>query len=194
MPENDWKPVAAALLFGWPSQVNSWGDVVLAGYCSKLADRGVTPDEALAAIDSCGPEQKFPPSVPELAGMARKDPSLPTYEEMLEALYGAGGVIRAIWSWPGDRGEKLAADRLGAQHERVRAYVAIVGLQWLAHLNPRGASFEHQFSGAHRHRLEQSWQEFLERSDERDVAVLARGPRSGSLRRVDPRAQIGGGS
>ncbi len=193
MPENDWKPVAAALLFGWPSQVNSWGDVVLAGYCSKLADRGVTPDEALAAIDSCGPEQKFPPSVPELAGMARHDPAEPTFAELVQALYGSGGVIRPLWAWPGERGMPAAAERLAEQHELVQAFARSVGSEWLRNVDPRDG--EHEFAGADRRKLDAAWREFLGRHDEREVAQLTGARRRGSLRRGTFDAlQIGGGS
>ena len=109
----------ASLLFSWPSQVNSWGDAVLAGYCSRLEHLGVTPDQALAAIDSCGADQTHPPSAPELAGLARNDPGAPTFDELVHALYATGGVIRPLWSYPGDEGMPVAADRLAGQHAHV---------------------------------------------------------------------------
>jgi hypothetical protein len=79
--DTDWKPVATALLGSWPSQVASWGREALAAYVAELEARGVRPEAALVAIRSCPAEQKFPPSAPELAALARRDPSRPTFDE-----------------------------------------------------------------------------------------------------------------
>lgn len=193
MTQNDWRPVAIALTCSWPSQVNSWGDEIVAGYCSRLEHLGVTPDQALTAIDSCDANQTHPPSVPELAGLARKDPSAPTFDEVLRALYGngRGGVIGLLWSCPGDRGMPAAVDRLAGEHKLVQDFARAVGSDWLRSLDPLG---DGQYAGVDRKKLEHSWREFLGRHDERDVAALAAGRRNGRLRSVDPARQIGGAS
>lgn len=192
MTQNDWQPVSLALLFSWPSQVNSWGDAVLAGYCSRLEHLGVTPDQALAAIDSCGADQTHPPSAPELAGLARNDPGAPTFDELVHALYATGGVIRPLWSYPGDKGMPVAADRLAGQHAHIQAFVRSVGLAWLRSIDPREG--EHEYAGADRRKLAASWREFLERADERKVAALAAGGDRARkrLRAFDPSTAITG--
>lgn len=191
MAENDWKPVAQALLGSWPSQVASWGKEVLAAYCAQLEARGLTPSEACQAILASGAE--FPPAAGTLAGLARKDPGEPTFAELVQALYGAGGVIRPLWAWPGDRGMATAAERLAEQHELVQGFARSVGSEWLRNIDPRDG--EHEFAGADRRKLDAAWREFLGRHDEREVAQLVGARRSGSLRRGTFDAlQIGGGS
>lgn len=89
----DWNDVGQALVGSWPSQVAGWGRSAIAAYMAELEARGLTPDAAVVAIRACGAEQKFPPSAPELAGLARQDPDRPTFDELLHQLYGPGGVF-----------------------------------------------------------------------------------------------------
>jgi hypothetical protein len=188
---NDWTPVSAALLFSWPSQVNSWGDAVLAGYCSQLERRGLTPEQAEQAILSCGAEHEHPPSAPVLAALARNDPSAPTFDELLQALYAPSrGVVAALWAYTESAGPDIANRRLAEQHETIRGFARSVGGGWLRTLDPLGPG---EYAGADRRKLEHAWREFLERGDERNVAsIVAR--RAGKLHSVDPARQIGDAS
>ena len=203
MQGQDWKPFTLGLIGSWPSQVNSWGRETIAAYVAELEARGVSPDAALVAIRSSDGE--FPPSAGKLAAAARTDPSAPTFDELLGGLYAPGGVVRALWSWTGEKGERIARERLEAEHELVRAFVANVSLEWLRNLDPREG--QHEFAGADRRKLEASWREFVETADERHVhALVMGGRRGGGLQAVDPARsiaqrivreaakQIGGGS
>ena len=176
---NDWKSVATALLGSWPNQVAAWGREGLAAYISELQARGMTPEAALVAIRSCPAGQKFPPSAPELAALARRDPSVPTVAELMAQLYEAGGVFGfkrsgvTISPWV----LKFAEDKSA----------------WL-----RGLPIDDPVEGKWaRKDIERAWDAFLSVNAEREVAEIATRSARGTLGRVDALAaieQIGGGS
>jgi hypothetical protein len=179
---NDWKPFVTALLGSWPSQVGAWGKEAIAAYVSELEARGLTADAALVAVRSCPADQKFEPSAPELAGLARQDPSRPTAEECLTQLYGPGGVF----------GFKRSGVTISPW---VQAFVTTVGRSWLAEA-PVDDPDEGKWA---RKAIVEAWGRFLEASEGREVAEVARG-RRGELGKPDlvgavgaPRAQIGDG-
>lgn len=173
MSAEGWRPVAKALVGSWPSQVSSWGNEAVAAYCDELAARDVTPAQALVAIRACPADQKFPPSAPELAGMARRDPSVPTFDEAYQQLYGPGGVFGfhrsgvTISPW-------------------VQAFVADYGRDRL-----RLLEVDHdEYGGVKRRELRQSWEQFLETAEGRELAAIAQGRRGGGLERLDPLAAL----
>lgn len=170
----EWKPVGAALLGSWPSNVGSWGAEALAAYIAELQARGVDPEQALVAIRSCPAEQKFPPSAPELAGLARRDPSRPTFDEAYQMIYGPGGVL----------GFKRSGVVVSPW---VLAFVEQYGKARLDLLPVDG-----DHSGIVRRDLQQSYEQFLEATEGREVAAIASG-RRGQLGRFDPAAAIEAG-
>lgn len=163
----DWKPVANALLGSWPTQVNNWGREVIAAYCHELETRGVSPDAAVIAIRSCPADQKFPPSAPELAGLARHDPTRPTFDELLHQLYGAGGVFGfkrsgvTISPWV----LKFVEDKR----------------TWLHEL-PVGSPDEGKWA---RLRIKEAWDAFLAATEGREVHEIASRSARGGLGRPD---------
>src|SRR5690242_13937852 len=87
--------VTTALLGTWPQHVAKWGDQGIAAYLAELAARDVTPDSAIVAIRSCPASQTYPPSAAELAALAHRDPSTPTFIEMVRLVFGSRGVLAA---------------------------------------------------------------------------------------------------
>lgn len=160
--------VATALLGSWPSQVASWGKEGIAAYLAEVAARGVTPEQALVAIRSCPPDQEFPPAAPVLVGLARKDPSRPTFDEAYQQLYGPGGVF--------------GFHRTGVTISPwVEAFVADYGRDRL-----RMLEVDHdEYGGAKRRELRQSYEQFLEASEGRELAAIAQGHRGGGLSKFD---------
>lgn len=169
----DWKPVVNALLGSWPSQVTSWGREVIAAYCQELQARGVSPERALIALRSCPADQRFPPSAPELAGLARTDPSRPTFDEMIAQLYGPGGVFGfkrssvTISPWV-----EVFVDRHGRERLRMLEIDDPTEGKW------------------RRRELEQAWEAFLEATEGRAVHEIAARSVRGTLSRVDPLALL----
>jgi hypothetical protein len=171
----DERDVARALLGSWPNQVASWGREALAAYLAELAARGVSPDAALVAIRSCPAGQKFPPSAPELAALARQDPERPTFDEAFQGIYGPGGVF----------GVKRSGVTVSPW---VTAFV-----DWFGRDRLRMLEVDCEVEGKWRRReLRESYEQFLEVAEGRVVAQIARSGR-GTLGRVDPLTAVGGG-
>jgi hypothetical protein len=186
----DWQPVATALVGSWPSQVASWGRDALAAYLAELEAREVTPEQALIAIRSCPGEQKFPPSAPELAALARQDPSLPTFTEALILVRQA---LKA-WNRPllGDYANEAdmlkARDRnvelvAGSVHPRVASFIGSFRLSELQRIVMDLS--DDRFGMARRRDLERAWTAHCAAHDGREVAAIASG-RRGELAAFDP--------
>ena len=171
-----WTRVARALLGSWPERVASWGAEGIAAYVEELEARGVTADAALVAIRSCSADQKFPPSAPELAGMARRDPSRPTFDEAYVGIYGPGGIL----------GYKRAGVVVSPW---VTAFVDWYGIDRLRRLE-----VDHdEYGDLKRAELRRSFEQFLEATDGREVAQIAQRSQRGGLGRLDPLAALDGG-
>lgn len=173
MITESWKPVATALLGSWPNQVAAWGREALVAYLGELEARGMTPEQALTALRSCPADQKFPPSAPELAGIARQDPDRPIFDAAFQQLYGPGGVF----------GFKRAGVTISPW---VLAFVAHAGRERLRLLEIDDPAF----GGAKRSALKDSWTAFIEATDGREVAAIAAGGRRGAMGRLDPLAAL----
>lgn len=178
------RTVTRALIGSWPSQVASWGPDAIAAYIEELQARSVQAEGALVAIRACPAGQKFPPSAPELAALARQDPNRPTFDELMAQLYGPGGVF----------GFKRSNVTISPW---VTAFVALPGNRERLRLLEVDDPSEGKWR---RRELQDSWESFLAASEGREVAAIATG-RRGELGRPDllgaiglpPRPQIGGG-
>ncbi len=189
-----WQPVATALLGSWPSQVASWGREALAAYVAEISARGITPDQALNAIRMWPAGSDFPPSAPNLAAAARRDPSKPTFDEAVTLIFGRGGVLRARTpvrkaSWEFGERDRLDAEamlqRAGTMHPLIGAFIRAQGLERLRDLDLE----DPQWGGARRANLRDDWQEFAEAHEGREVAALL-APRRGELDSFDPLAAL----
>lgn len=176
----DWKPVGTALLGTWPSQVANWGPEGIAAYIAELQARGVTPERALLAIRAYDPDADFPPSAAKLAQVARRDPGAPTGLELVQILWGPGGVLHAraesragVWA-AGERDradEQAQLDKATEFHPRVVAFIHSVGLKALRDHDPRGE----QYGPANQNWICKQWDAFVEVANERGVASMLAG-------------------
>lgn len=190
------KDVATALLGSWPSQVASWGKSGIAAYLAEVGARGVTPHQALVALRSCEADQKFPPSAPELAALARVDPDVPIWSEAFDKIYGRGGVLCARPSyppggWTGDElqvaQDKLALERADGFHRLLGAFVRTQTLRRLRMLHVDDPDHGELV----RKELGKDWDQFVATTDRRQIAAIASGDQRHGLRRVDPTSFLG---
>jgi hypothetical protein len=189
-PEASWRDVGRALLGSWPDRVAAWGEEAIAAYVEELQARGLTPETALAAIRSCPAEQRFPPSAAELLGLARHDPSKPTFVEAYRLIYGVGGILRArpfltsSWDDDGDRRrayDQAAREHAATMHPLVASFVDRYGIDRL-----RLLEVDHpDYGDIKRRDLEAAWDAHVEAMDGRDLAAIAAPRRGEGLRKVD---------
>jgi hypothetical protein len=182
------------LLGSWPSLVASWGREAIAAYIAELGARGLTPGEALRVIRTC--DTTFPPSAPELAALARHDPSRPTFAEALALIYGPGGILRArtqlrkaVWE-AGERdrlNDEAARERAAEMGPLIAAFVDVQGLDRLRRLDLGDAAY----GAARRKQLADEWEEFIDVHEDRTVAALPAG-RRGEIGRLDPLRALDG--
>jgi hypothetical protein len=165
----DWRDVATALLGSWPATVGSWRAETLAAYVGQLEARGLTPDAAFEAILAWdGGDQIVPPSASQLAAVAVRDPDRPTADEMLEQVYGPGGLFGfkrsgvTISPWVTAFAERYGRDRL------------------------RLLEVDGDNGNLVRNDLKQSYEQFVEANEHREAAALRVGARRGEFARFDP--------
>jgi hypothetical protein len=189
-----WKAVLRALLGSWPSQVSAWGREALVAYVEELEARHVHPEEALVAIRACSASQTFPPSAPELAALARRDPTAPAFDDVLTAIYGRGGVLLVAPPIVFDSRERAALHdeacfaKAREIHPMVFGFVDHVGLAWLRTRDVAG-----EFGFSHRRELMVAWDQWTARDAESRLFALAAGRGPGRLSRVDGLRAIGAG-
>jgi hypothetical protein len=86
----DQRAVATALLGSWPDTIARWGQEAFAAYLSELEARGLYAADALLAIRAWPPGSDFPPSAPNLAGVALRDPTWPDWTDAFAQIWGTG--------------------------------------------------------------------------------------------------------
>jgi hypothetical protein len=187
----DWQAFAALMRRAWPGEFSDDDRRV---YRLLLDD--VEPPDAIAALRRLlHAGQRFRPSVAELLEAIRVDPSRPTFDEVLQLIYGSRGILAA-------RPERSTFDDAGA---RQRAYNE-AALRRAADIHPLVASFvqrhgiqrlrelplhDPNYGEVRRRDLEAAWERHVEAFDGRDVAQLAAGgSHRPELRRLDPLAVL----
>lgn len=161
---------------------------------------GTDPADAVAAMRRLLLRgQRFRPSVSELLGELRADPSKPTFEEAFALIFGPRGVLAArptangpvTFASEADRAARqnqAALDRANEMHPLVAAFVARQGVGRLRELQVE----DPDYGELRRKELRDAWDRHLEATDGRDVAALAVGDRSElGMRRFDPLAALG---
>ena len=188
--------VTRALLGSWPGTISTWGREAFAAYIGELEARGLTAEGVLIAIRTWPAGSDFPPSAPNLASAARKDPSQPTFEEawvQIREVLKARTTVRKSWWEAGERerlNEQAILER--SQQPDVHPLVAsFVARQGVGHLRGLGLDDPgNEFAGARRHELREAWEQHVEAMDGREVASLVSG-RRGELGAFDPLAALG---
>lgn len=193
---SDWRDVATAVLGSWPATVNSWKAQTLTAYVGQLEARGLTPDDAYAAILAWdGGDQIVPPSASQLAALARRDPDRPTSAEAIAWIFGPDGVLRARtkvskarWE-PGERdqlNDAAAWELATALHPLLFAFIRTQGLDRLRSLDLD----DPEWGDRRRELLADDWDEFVEANEHREARALTSG-RRGELGRFDPLRALG---
>lgn len=161
----------------------------------------VDPDAALQALREMVLEgQALRPKPGEIVARCRRDPSIPTFEEAYQLIFGPGGVLAAR---PGSAGpvtfnseaERRAASNQAAL-DRAQAFHPLVAMfvvrQGVGHLRGLGVD-DPDYGELRRKELRESWDRHVEAMDGRDVAALAAGGDRSALgmRQFDPLAALG---
>jgi len=192
---DDQRDVGQALLGSWPGTIAAWGREGFAAYIAELQARGLTAERMLMAIRTWPAGSDFPPSAPNLAAAARRDPSKPTFDEALELIRRA---LRA-WNRPltGDYAneaellrarERMVMERAESVHPLVASFIARRRIEQLQkELAELG---DEEWGSVRRRDLQAAWDQHCEAFEGRDVAAMASGRRDG-LQRLDPLAALG---
>lgn len=184
------RAVKRALLGSWPGTITAWGKDAFAAFIGELEARGLTAESVLVAVRTWPAGSDFPPSAPNLAAAARKDPGRPTAGELEVLLYGKGGVFKAHPSYDPSRTPKELAearrrahtDRALGMHSLVASFV-VRRYEWLGTLDLGEGS---EFAWRRREWLAAAWEAHCEASEDRQVAALVAGRRGEGLARLDP--------
>jgi hypothetical protein len=192
---DDQNDVGQALLGSWPGTIAAWGREGIAAYIAELQARGLSAERVLMAIRTWPAASDFPPSAPNLAAAARRDPSKPTFDEALELIRRA---LRA-WNRPltGDYAneaellrarERMVMERAESVHPLVASFIARRRIEQLQkELAELG---DEEWGSVRRRDLQAAWEQHCEAFEGRETAALATGRRDG-LRRLDPLATLG---
>lgn len=187
-----------ALLGSWPGTITQWGRDAFDAYLYVLQARGLSADQVIRAVGTWPAGVDFPPSAPNLAAAALRDPATPTFDEaviLIRRAFRAGrrpltGSYDTEAQMIGAR-EEMVREAARAMHPSVASFVErcsdISRLEdELAEMTGDG---EH--AGARRHEMEQRWQRHRDAIAGREVLALATGRGRTGLRQLDPLAAIG---
>jgi hypothetical protein len=189
------REIGTALLGSWPGTMAAWGREAVAAYIAELQARGLAAEGVLTAIRTWPAGSDFPPSAPNLAAAARRDPSQPTFDEALVLIQRA---LRA-WNSPlrGDFANE--AEMLKARERHVIGSAQGVHPLAAAFIHRRGIRQlqkeiaelgDEEYGSLRRRDLQQAWEAHLEAFEGREISALVAGRRDG-LRQLDPLAALG---
>lgn len=190
---DEWDAFVALLEASWPGDFD---ENAARAYRVMLDD--VAPAESVAAMRRLlHSGRRFRPSVAELLAEIHSDPSLPTFSETYQLIYGPAGVLAARPERPLSGPERYAseADRRAAfnaaasarasdTHPLVSSFVARYGLDRLRALNVEDPVWGHKVQAD----LENAWDAHLQVTEMRTVHALTTGE---GLRKLDPLAALG---
>lgn len=167
MNADDWDAISILLDKGFKWR-EPFGEIQAGVYQVLL--EGYSADQVMTAVRALvASGQVFGPTPGELVSQIRTDPSTPTFDEAYQQLYGPGGVF----------GFKRRGVTISPW---VEAFVANYGRDRL-----RLLEVDHdEYGDVKRRELRQSYEQFLEASEGRELAAIAEGRRGGGLRAFDP--------
>lgn len=184
--DEQWETFTALVDEAWPGDFD---DAARSSW--RVLLDGIEPQAALGALKRLlYGGHHWRPSVSELLAEAKRDPSLPTFEEawrvMRLALKArASGVGGQTIQAQQDARNAAALQRANAHHPAIRAFLERYGVDRLRMLPVD----DPEWGEKHLKDLRDSWERHLSASDTRMVAALASGDRDG-LRRLDPAAAL----
>lgn len=164
-------------------------------YRLLLAD--VEPERAIEALKAIAAEgQEFRPKPGRIIERLRRDPSKPTFDEVLRLIYGPRGVLsaRSAGPWKDQAGREAAHDR--ARLERARKFHPLLGSFVVRQTLDRLRTIpidDPEYGELRRRDLRDAWDAHVEAFDGREVAAIAAGGeiRQG-LRALDPLVALEG--
>ncbi len=189
MNTQEWTLFCDLLDKGWPGELTAGAADAYEALLGDVASEHIIA--GLKRLLHAG--ARFRPSAAEILGEARRDPSAPTFDEALVLLFARRGVLDVrvrgtTDSNPHYRAELVALvnERLAVLHPLVSGFVQRMGLDRL-----RCTDIDDPQTGHWRRKeLQESWQDFVDASEHREVAVLAAGSGAEGLRRLDPLAGL----
>lgn len=192
---DDRKQVVSLLLGSWPGTMAAWGREAITAYLTVLEQRGLTAEQVSNAILAWPSGSDFPPSAPNLAAAALKDPSTPTFDETLTLIRAA---LRA-YNLPlkGDftaeaqmirAREQNVLDRARDMHPLTGAFIARHGV---GRLMDEVSALDGEYGAIRRNELAEAWEHHVDAMRDRDVHSLTAADRRGELRKFDPLAALG---
>ena len=193
------RAIKETLVGTWPGTITQWGREAVAAYIRELMARGLSAERVLVAVRTWPAGSDFPPSAPNLAAAALRDPSAPTFVEALRLMWMAARAYNGRLAGSFDTEaqmlgarERLVSERAAGLHPLVASFIARVGP---GRLVDELAGLSGEYGGVRRRDLERMWGEHVVACEVRGVAALVSG-RSGrdALGRLDPLAAIGGRS
>ena len=160
---------------------------------------GIEPEPAIAAVRQLVHEgQTFRPKPGEIAKLARRDASCPTFEEAYELMFGRAGALRARPAagqvFGGTHAEAERAlqqskrdavlERAAGMHPLVRSFIELQGVERLLTLPVE----DPDYGELRRTELRDAWDRHVQAGEIRQVAALAAGS---DPRHLDPLAALG---
>lgn len=186
----DWNRLFALLDDGWPGELTPDG----ADAYRTLLD-GIAPESIVGGLRRLlHAGARFRPTPAEILAEARRDPSAPTFDEALILLFRRRGVLDVRVKGttdtnPNYRAElyEKVAERLADLHPLVGGFVQRCGLERL-----RSMDIDDPTDGYWRRKeLRETWDDFVDAQDGREVAALASGTGARGLTQLDPLTALG---
>jgi hypothetical protein len=191
MTDRDWAAICALIGGWWPQpfgadEATSW----------RVALDGYEPAAVIAALHVALADGGEYRSLPRVIRALVDDPSRPTADEALAAIYGRGGVLRARppyppGGWTGDEFERAQSActlaRADEIHPLVGAFVRARGLHTLRRLPVD----DPEWGWRHRQQLADDWARHCATMAGRDLAAITAPRGTRGLARFDPAAAIG---
>lgn len=162
---------------------------------------GIDPQQAVRALREIVQEgQELRPRPGAIAARARRDPSVPTFDEAYRLIFGPGGVLAArptVRRWADERErrrlyDQAALDRASQMHPLIGAFVQRRGLDSLrATPTSDDGDTERRPATWARKELREAWEAHVAAFDGRQAAAIAAGTNGGGLRQLDPLHALG---
>lgn len=186
---DEWQAFCTLIDEAWPGDFDAGAEEA---WRTLLDD--VEPVAALAAMKRLlVAGNTFRPSVAELMGEMRRDPSKPTFDEMMRLVYGQGGVLkaRATGTYRNATEQRAAqqqarVDAMNAAHPLVGSFVDRQGFERLSQL----PIHDPEYGELRRKELKMAWDAHVDACDGREVFAIAAGTGAKGLRKLDPLAAL----
>lgn len=191
MTDHEWGAIVALIRDWWPrpftaTEATSW----------RVALDGFEPAAVTAALATVLAEGGEYRSLPAVVRALRDDPSRPTADEALGAIYGRGGVLRARPPYPpgGWTGEQFqgaqdacALERADAIHPLLGAFVRRQGLHRLRMLEVD----DPEWGWRRRAEVADAWRDHCAAMAGRELAAITAPRGQRGLARLDPMGTLG---